>query len=77
MMKEVKLSEDKSMVSFDVKSLFTNAPVDEALEGSGALEVVRKRLMEDDTLINQTGLLPSPTGAVSTDHLFQVPGILL
>ena len=32
MMRKVKLSEDESMVSFDVKSLFTNVPVDEALE---------------------------------------------
>ena len=44
MMREVKLSEDESMVSFDVKSLFTNLPIDEALE------VVHKGLMEDDTL---------------------------
>ena len=32
MMRQVKLLEDESMVSFDVKSLFTNIPVDEALE---------------------------------------------
>ena len=32
MMREVKLSEDKSMVSFDVKSLFTNVTIDEALD---------------------------------------------
>ena len=58
--------------------LITNVPVDEALEGSDALEVVHKRLMGDDTLIDQTGLLPSPTGAMSMDHLFNsVPGILL
>ena len=32
MMREVKLSEDKLMVSFDAKSVFTNVPIDEALE---------------------------------------------
>ena len=52
MMREVKLSEDESMVSFDMKSLFTNVPVDEALE------VVHKGLMEDDTLMDRTGLAP-------------------
>ena len=52
MMREVKLSEDEPMVSFDVKSLFTNVPVDEALE------VVHKGLMKDDTLMDQTGLPP-------------------
>ena len=67
MMQEVKLSEEESMVSFDVKSLFTNVPVD------AALEVVHKGLMKDDTLMDQTGLPPPkshpPAGAVSTDHL--------
>ena len=52
MMREVKLSEDESMVSFDVKSLFTNVPIGEALE------VVHKGLMENDTLMDRTVLPP-------------------
>ena len=48
----MKLLEDESMVSFDVKSLFANVQVDEALE------VVNKGVVEDGTLIDQTGLLP-------------------
>ena len=47
-----RLSEDESMVSFDIKSLFTNVPVDETLE------VVHKGLMEDDTLMDRTVLPP-------------------
>ena len=42
----MKLLENESMVSFDVKSLFANVQVDEALE------VVHKGLVEDDTLID-------------------------
>ena len=69
----MKLLENESMVSFDVKSLFANVQVDEALE------VVHKGLVEDDTLIDRTSpkLSYPPAGAVSTDHRFQVPGILL
>ena len=32
MMRELKLLENEPMVNFDVKSLFTNVPVDEALK---------------------------------------------
>ena len=41
----MKLLEDESMVSFDLKSLFANVQVDEALE------VVHKGLVEDNMLI--------------------------
>ena len=41
----MRLLEDESMVSFDLKSLFANVQVDEALE------VVHKGLVEDNMLI--------------------------
>ena len=41
-----------TLVSFEVKWLFTDVPVDEFLG------VVHKGLMEDDTLMDRTGLLP-------------------
>ena len=40
------------MVSFDVRSLFTNVPIGKVLE------VVNKKLTEDDTLVDRT-LLPN------------------
>ena len=49
-MKDVRLCSDEVMVSLDVKSLFTNVPVQEAVE------VVYKKLKEDETLIEKTSL---------------------
>ena len=40
------------LVSFDVSSLFTNVPIDEALQ------VIRDRLRGDETLVNRTTLSP-------------------
>lgn len=47
------LNRDEVMVSFDVKSLFTNVPVGEALD------VIHEKLMADDTLVKRTALTPS------------------
>ena len=60
-MEEVRLLDDETMMSFDVKSLFTNASVIEALE------VVNRSLNEDATLTNRTELPP-----VQVTHLLQL-----
>ena len=46
--KEVSIEEDDLMVSFDVRSLFTNVPIDEAIV------VIREMLNKDDTLEDRT-----------------------
>ena len=46
------MQEDEVLVSFDVKSLFTSVPVDEAMKA------VNKRLVEDVDLRERTGLNP-------------------
>ena len=48
----MKLEEHEVLVSFDVKSLFTNVPVDEALE------VIQAKLLHDETLVERTGIPP-------------------
>ena len=47
------VTEDEVLVSFDVELLFTNVPIGKALE------VVNKKLTEDDTLSDRTTLLPN------------------
>ena len=48
--KDLQLQPTEVMVSFDIKSLFTNVPVKEALE------VIMQRLSDDDTLEDRTAL---------------------
>ena len=44
MIKDLNLGPDETLVSFDVSSLFTNVPVDEAVE------VIHDMLVKDETL---------------------------
>ena len=46
----LRVEEDEMLVSFDVSSLFTNVPIDEAVQ------VIRDRLRGDETLVNRTTL---------------------
>ncbi len=46
----VRIAEDKCMVSFDVKSLFTKLPIDEAVI------IIHDKLSADDTLSQRTPL---------------------
>ena len=51
-MSDLRVEEDEMLVSFDVSSLFTNVPIDEAVQ------VIRDRLRRDETLVNRTTLSP-------------------
>ena len=48
----LRVEEDETLVSFDVFSLFTNVPIDEAVQ------VICDRLRGDETLVNRTTLSP-------------------
>ena len=48
--KDIELRSNEVVVSFDVKSLFTNVPVDEAIE------VILHKLSEDKALEDKTAL---------------------
>ena len=48
----IQLENDEVLASFDVSSLFTNVPVNEAVE------VIQERLIEDETLQGRTDLSP-------------------
>ena len=51
-MSDLRVEEDEMLVSFDVSSLFTNVPIDEAIQ------VICDRLRRDETLVNRTTLSP-------------------
>ncbi|XP_072050005.1 uncharacterized protein [Amphiura filiformis] len=48
----IKLADNESLVSYDVSALFTSVPVDESLD------IIHKRLTNDDTLSTRTTLSP-------------------
>ena len=50
MMRDEKLGPDEMLVSFDVSSLFTNVPIQEAVQ------VIKKKLKEDQSLPGRTSL---------------------
>ena len=56
--KNLKMSVDETMVSFDVTSLFTCIPTAEAVES------VMERLQQDTSLSNRTGLNPKQIGTL-------------
>ena len=51
-MADLRIEVDEVLVSFDVSSLFTNVPVDEAVQ------VIRDRLQQDEMLADRTTLSP-------------------
>lgn len=50
--KDLCITEDELLVSFDVSSLLTNVPTDEAVQ------VIQHRLTQDNTLAGRTTLSP-------------------
>ena len=51
-LKNVRLTEEETLVSYDVSALFTSVPVQESVD------IIRKRLEDDDTLKDRTPLTP-------------------
>ena len=52
-LRDVRVAEDELLVSFDVSSLSTNVPLNEAVQ------VIQCKLEQDDTLANRAALFPN------------------
>ena len=52
-LQDVRVAEDELLVSFDVSSLSTNVPLNEAVQ------VIQRKLEQDDTLANRAALFPN------------------
>ena len=65
MMEDVIVDKGETMVSFDVSSLFTNVPIGEAID------IIRDRLEEDDSLEDRTPLSPHRVAELLQVNLFQ------
>jgi len=70
-LKELRLTEEESLVSFDVTSLFTNVPVEESIE------IIKTRLERDNTLPNRTNLSAAQVSSllhrsVFDDHILHL-----
>ena len=66
-MADLRLEVDEVLVSFDVSSLFTNDPVNEAVQ------VIRARLRQDGMLADRATLSPNrPAGDVPEVNVLQL-----
>ena len=74
-MEQIRLSENDIMVSFDVVSLLTNVPVEEACI------ITKERLLLDSTLPQRTNLSPENIYDLLklclTPHMFSMAGEIL
>ena len=52
-LQDVRVAEDELLVSFDVSSLSTNVPLNEAVQ------VIQRKLEQDDTLANRATIFPN------------------
>ena len=52
-LQDVRVAEDELLVSFDVSSLSTNVPHNEAVQ------VIQRKLEQDDTLANRATIFPN------------------
>ena len=57
-MMDVRVEAEEALVSFDVTSLFTNVPIDKAVD------VIHRKLTEEQDLVERTLLPPERIAAV-------------